>query len=210
MPTLTAALIALTVLPSPPQATTAGKVAPTAEEAKPIQAGARVPDVKVTNLDGKTVSLRAEVAKKPTILVFYRGGWCPFCNIHLGKLQTITADLDKLGYQILAISPNQPSELKKTVEKNKLSYQLMSDSSTAAMQGFGVAWKMPDDLVQMYKDNYKLDVETYDGTPAHVLPIPSVFVLSKKGVVKYVYSNADYKVRLEPDKVLEVAKANAK
>jgi peroxiredoxin len=182
-------------------------VAPSAEEAKPIQAGTQVPNVTVNTVTNKPVKLREAVAKKPAVVIFYRGGWCPFCNVHLAKLKDIEGDLDKLGYQILAISPDKPSELAKSVEKNKLSYQLLSDSSAEAMKGFGVAWQMPTELVQTYKKNYKLDVEERMGATHHILPVPSVFVVGKDQKVKFVYANADYRVRLEPAKVLEAAKA---
>ena len=199
------AVLALSPVPFAPQ------VADSAELAKPIGVGAKVPDVRLRTVDGKVFMLRREVAKTPAVVIFYRGGWCPFCNMHLGKLQTIQADLKKSGYQILAISPDRPEELAKTKQKNSLSYQLLSDSTAVAMRGFGVAWRAPEDMVRTYREKYQVDLEAYaDGQKHHVLPVPSVFLINRKGEIRFAYSNPDYRVRLDPQKVLEVAKAEAK
>ena len=186
--------------------TTAGEVAASAAEAVPLPAGSEIPDPKLLTADNRPFSLRDAVAKQPTVLIFYRGGWCPYCNRHLADLETIVGDLKGLNYQILAVTPDSPDKLAGVADKNKLTYTLLSDPHGDALKGFGVAYRLDDVTYNKYKVGYQLDLEKWSGNDAHLLPVPSVFVLDTKGDVRFVYSNADYKVRLAADKVLAAAR----
>lgn len=175
-----------------------------AEDAKPLKAGAKAPEVNLTAVDGKSSSLKQILGGKPSIIVFYRGGWCPFCNVQLSDLGKNEAQIKAKGYQLVAVSPDMASELKKSTEKNSLTYKLFSDSSAEAIKAFGVAFRVDDQTYNMYKNNYKLDLEQMAGGQTHhLLPVPSVFVVDAKGVIKYVYSNPDYRVRLKGEELLK-------
>ena len=180
-----------------------------AQATRPLPVGSTIPDVSLLTIDGAPYSLKRAVAAQDTVLVFYRGGWCPFCNAHLSQLQTIADDLKGLGYQILAVTPDLPEHVAETASKDHLTYTLLSDPHGEAMKGFGVAYRLDDDTFNKYKNSYKLDLEKRAGNDAHLLPIPSVFVLDTKSIVRYVYSNPDYKVRLAAADVLTAAR-NAK
>ena len=173
----------------------------------PLKVGNAIPDVKLHTEDDKEVKLRTIVSEKPTVLIFYRGGWCPFCTKHLQSLVGIEKELQAAGAQLLAISMDTPEKLKATPGRDKLGYRLLSDSDANAANAFGIAFKVDDALVKKYKDSYKIDLEAASGNDRHILPHPAVFVADTAGKIRFAYSNPDYKVRLEPAKVLEAAKA---
>jgi len=180
-------------------------VAPNAESTRPLKAGVATPNPKLRSLDGKATDLKTVVAGKPTVLVFYRGGWCPYCNVHLQELGNAQDQLRGLGYQIVALSPDVPAELAKSIDKNDVEYTLLSDSDSNASQAFGVAFQVPQDLVDTYKNSYKIDLEKASGNQRHILPVPAVFLI-KDGKVVYSYSNPDYKVRLKAAELIAAAK----
>ncbi|GMW02980.1 MAG: peroxiredoxin [Candidatus Hydrogenedentota bacterium] len=185
--------------------TTAGKVAATAEEAKPLGVGATIPDVAVKTVDGATAKLRDMVKEKPAVIVFFRGGWCPFCTKHLAALNKIEPDLVDLGVQILAISPDTTEEDKAIAEKHKVNYTLLSDEGLAASKQFGVVFQMDPETIEKYK-GYKLDLSDTEWQ----VPVPTVLVVDKEGVIKFQHSEADYKMRLAPEEVLAAAKDSLK
>jgi len=182
-------------------------VANSAAEAVPIKVGDRVPNAPLGNQVGKSVQLRSVLRSKPTVIIFYRGAWCPFCNAHLSDLATIEGDLRKRGYQIIAISPDIPSELAKMAEKDHLTYKMFSDSTAEAMKKFGVAFRVEDATYTKYRDSYHIDLERSSGQTHHILPVPSVFIIDKSGKVIYVHSNPDYKVRLKGSEILSAIDA---
>ncbi len=173
----------------------------------PLKVGDSIPDVTLRTEDDKEVSLRKLVSEKPTVLIFYRGGWCPFCTRHLKDLVGIESDLEKQGAQLLAISMDTPAKLKATPDRDKLGYRLLSDSDAHAAKAFGVAFTVEDDLVKKYKDSYKIDLEAAAGNKNHILPHPAVFVADTSGKIRFAHFNPDYKVRLEPKEILKAAQA---
>lgn len=142
--------------------------------------------------------------RQRTVLIFYRGGWCPYCNAHLSDLVTIEQKLTAKGFQIIAISPDTPAELNNTLTKDHLTYKLFSDSSAEAMKKFGVAYRLDDPTFSKMKDSYGVDLEKFSGQTHHILPVPSVFVINRDGNIVYAHSNADYKVRLKASEILTV------
>ena len=108
----------------------------------PILINSIVPDVSVKTINGEQVALRKVVAEKPSVLVFYRGGWCPYCSRHMAELQQIESEIVEMGYQILAISVDKPEVLKKTLTKSELSYTLLSDSPADVLKAFGIAYRV--------------------------------------------------------------------
>jgi peroxiredoxin len=168
-----------------------------------LKEGDSIPDVRLRTDDNREVSLRKLAGEKPTVLIFYRGGWCPFCTRHLSDLAGIEKDLEKAGAQLLAISMDQPSTLRETPNRDKLGYRLLSDSEAVAAKAFGIAFQVEDDLVRKYKDSYKIDLEAASGQTHHILPHPAVYVVDTAGKIRFAYVNPDYKVRLEPAKILE-------
>ncbi|MBN8568198.1 MAG: AhpC/TSA family protein [Ignavibacteria bacterium] len=181
--------------------------ASSAADVKPIAVGEKIPDVTLKNAKGEPVSLTTLAGEKQTILVFFRGGWCPYCNKQLMGLQKIESDLTALGYQIVAITADKPEKISETVTNDELKYTILSDNNSDASIAFGIAFKVDDATVEKYK-GYNLDLDEASGNSNHILPVPSVFILDKQGKIKYEYVNPDYKVRLDENKLLEEAKNN--
>lgn len=179
-----------------------------AELVCPLLPGMRVPEVEVTPLPpasaGSSPSTSAvktglpALLAGPTIVIFYRGGWCPFCNAQLGQLQRLAPELQALGYQIVAVSPDDVDGLRKSVETHALDYQLVSDTGLKAATAFGVAFATDTTM--------SLALRTM--APQHEgLPVPAVFIV-RDGVVRFSYANPDFKVRLAPEILLAAARAN--
>jgi peroxiredoxin len=170
-----------------------------AEDISPLLISEKIPSVNITALNGEKVLLTDIVKRKPSILLFYRGGWCPYCNAHLSAVGQVEQELLALGYQVLAISPDSPGKLKATLDKQKINYELYSDGSAELMQAMGLAFKAPD----RYQDrlaNYS------DGQNHGLLPVPSLFVVDMDGTILFEYINPDYKHRIGADMLLAVLK----
>lgn len=169
-------------------------------EIAPLLIGESIPDITLKSLENADVNLLKLIGKKKTILVFYRGGWCPYCNKQLSALGEAEKELLDLGYQIIAVSPDAPKSLKVTGEKSKLKYQLLSDSKGELSKAMGIAFKAPD--------NY----ESYlskgsEGVNTNLLPVPAVFIVTTKGIIQFEHINPDYKERISTPLLIAVAKA---
>lgn len=185
-------------------------VAATAASAKPLAVGATAPAATVKTAEGAPFDLGAALAEKPTVLVFYRGGWCPYCNKQLAELAAFEPKFLELGFQIIAVSTDAPGGLAPTAEKDRIAYRLLSDRDMAAASAYGVAFRVDAATVEKYR-GYKIDLapipgESHDG---RWLPVPTVFVIGRDRVVRYVTSNPDFKVRLPAAELLAGAKAAA-
>jgi peroxiredoxin len=165
----------------------------------PLLIGEKIPDITLLDVSGKKINLLELASQKPSVIVFYRGGWCPYCNLHLSELQTIEPDIIKAGYQIIAISPDSPESLQASVSKNKLNYILLSDNHTEASNGFGLAFKAPERYAEMLG---KASGEQNRTT----LPVPAVFIVNSAGEILFEYISPDYKKRLKGSLLLGVLK----
>lgn len=182
-------------------------VAATAEAAMPLAVGKMAPTFTLPSTKG-SLDLAKEFSSKPTILVFYRGSWCPFCNRQLAALGELEAQLTSLGYQIIAVSPDTVEGLNKMTEKNHLTYRLVSDRAMQVSAAYGVAFKAPAATETAYKSRGIELAPLPDGSGSW-LPVPAVFIVGRDGRITYVFSNPDYKVRLDPDALLAAAKMSA-
>jgi peroxiredoxin len=169
------------------------------EDISPLLIGENIPVIKLVDATGKDFDLNSAIGRQPTILIFYRGGWCPYCNKQLSGIQEIEPELKKIGYQIIAISTDSPDNLKTSAAKNKLEYKLLSDADLNVSKQFGLAYKAPaayDKLLPMASGGKNLD---------KLLPVPAVFFVSKKGNIRFEYINVDFKQRINSDLLKSVA-----
>ncbi|MBK7625617.1 MAG: AhpC/TSA family protein [Bacteroidales bacterium] len=173
------------------------QIADKAEDISPLLIGEKIPDISLISTAGNQETLAAITGGKPSILLFYRGGWCPFCNKHLAEIETIQDKILELGYQLIAISPDAPPKLIASGEKNKLKYGLYSDSNGAVAQAMGIAFKASERSLGMLS-------EYSAGQNTGFLPVPSVFVINPDGVIAFEYINPDYKVRISAKLLLAV------
>lgn len=199
-------LLLLAVLSSPVLAFERTTIAEGAQDVTPLLVGHFAPNTKLQTADGAPVSLKAITMQKPTVLIFYRGGWCPYCNRQLAGLKDIEKSLDDLGYQILAISPETPAQLQAQKLQSKFTVQLLSDSKLETIRGFGIGYYVPEDKTAQYKEKKGIELNASAEAGRGVLPAPAVFILDEQGVIKFSYVNPDYKQRLSPELLYQAAK----
>lgn len=173
------------------------------EDVQPLLVGNDVPAVELKTVEGEAIDLRTAIGGKPTLLVFYRGGWCPYCTLQLAELRKLEPDLVKQGVQVIAISPDRPAALRETMDGSKLHYTLLSDSSARAIQAFGVAFKVADEQIERYL-GFGVDLEKASGSDHHALPAPGVFLVDKAGIIQFTYVNPDYRTRV-PQRLVRAA-----
>lgn len=171
-----------------------------AEDISPILIGETLPNAYFQNAEGKSVQLKAVLEEKPTVLVFYRGGWCPYCNVQLSGLVDIEEEVLELGYQIVAISPDDFKNLQATIENNNTKYKLLSDPNGEFIQQIGIAFKTSSSLKEYITDKGQ------KGETSSVMPAPTVMIVDKKGVIKFEYINPNYKERISGEMLLSVLK----
>ncbi len=170
-----------------------------ATDIAPLLIGEVAPDLSLLTIEGREVKLLVKLSEKKTVLIFYRGGWCPYCNLHLAELQGIEKDIVALGYQVIAISPDSPENLKASLDKHQLSYLLLTDANMALSRAFGLAYAVPEASKERLK-------QSSGGMNEGMLPVPSVFILNTKGEILFEYINPDYKKRLKGSLLLSVLK----
>ena len=171
-----------------------------AEDISPILIGETLPNANFQNPEGNYVQLKALLEEKPTVLVFYRGGWCPYCNVQLSGLVEIEEDVLELGYQIVAISPDDYKNLQSTIENNSTKYKLLSDPNGKFIKEIGIAFKTSSSLKEY------ITGKGQKGETSSVMPAPTVMIVDKKGVIKFEYINPNYKKRISGEMLLSVLK----
>lgn len=173
---------------------------------KPLQVGALAPAFTVREADGQPFRFDPRKLSRPAMLIFYRGGWCPYCNAHLKDLRTAVPEVSALGYDVLFLSTDRPEILRSSL-KEPVDYHLLSDNDVNAARAFGIAYRMDDVTYQKYK-GYGLDLEQTQGAKHHELPVPAVFIVDKTGRIRFAHTNSDYTVRLPATKVVDAARAS--
>ena len=178
-----------------------------AADSIPLQIGDAVPEVVVKTTEGADISLRDVMADSPSVVIFYRGGWCPYCVRHLAALAEVESELLAAGFKLVALSPDRPAKLREKPAMEKLNYTLLSDSPANAARAFGLVFQVPAELVAKYKNEYKIDLEGDSGQTHHLLPHPAVFIVDAGGIIRFVHFDPDYRERLDPAAILAAARA---
>jgi len=178
----------------------------TAEQVQPLLPGMKAPSFTVQDVEGNTVAIDPASLENPLVLTFYRGGWCPFCNMYLAEMRHAEKELTGLGFDIWFISIDKPELLYASLEQPDVAYTIYSDSSLDATRAFGLAFRVDDDTYERYI-GYDINLEEASGETHHVLPAPSTFIIGTDGIINFQYTNPDYKVRLHPDVLLAAARA---
>jgi len=180
-------------------------VAKYAKDVCPIKIGSEIPSAIIKDIYNKEIDLKELTKNQKSIIIFYRGGWCPYCNLHLSELQDVEADLLALGYNIIAISMDKAANLSVSKDKHKLNYKLYSDSKAYASKSFGIAFTVEPTEINKLK-SYNMDLEASSGETHHILPVPSVFIIDENGIIKFEYVNPNYKERISGKLLLQAAK----
>ena len=180
----------------------------TAQEVHPLAVGDSVPDGMLSTIKGKDVDFRKLISQKPSVVIFYRGGWCPYCNLQMEQLVKIEPELKKMGYQVLAISPDKPQKLEESQSKHHINYTLLSDSSMEIIRKFGLAYQVSKETLMKMQD-LGISLDSSTGNNLHLLPVPAAYVVDKNGVIHFVYFNQDIKVRVNPNDLLKAARIHS-
>lgn len=177
-----------------------------AAASRALQTGDIAPDFILPNVDGRSVRLYTELERGPVVLVFYRGGWCPYCKILLHGFQKSFADFKAAGAQVMVISPQLPDQSLITREKGKLTFPVLSDVGLNTARAFGVAFELPKALLKLYAD-FGQPLEKFNGAEGErELPMPATFVIRPNRTIAYAHVEADYTRRSEPLEVLNLVR----
>jgi peroxiredoxin len=166
-----------------------------AERAKKV--GDKAPAFSLKDPEGNIVSSKELLAKGPLIVTFYRGVWCPYCNMELQALQAALPEFQKLGASLVAISPQTAPNSRKSTNQNNLSFPILSDTKGEVGTAFGLKFKFPDYLVELYK-GLKNELPTFNDDPEWTLPMPARYVIGPDSTILYSEVNPDYTIRPEP------------
>lgn len=166
-----------------------------------LKVGEKAPDFELPNVKGKSVKLSTLLEKGPVVLNFYRGGWCPYCNLELNTYNRHLGDIENLGASLVAISPQTPDNSLSTAEKNDLKFEVLSDVGNKAANEYGLVFKLDSSLHEIYT-KFGLVLPKFNGDDSWEIPLPGTYVVHTDGTVKYAFADADYTKRAEPDEVI--------
>ncbi len=171
-----------------------------------IKSGAQAPAFTLPNHLGESRALSTLLESGPVVLSFYRGGWCPYCNLELAALQRALQEIQSIGATLVAISPEIPDNSLSTRDKNGLAFDVLYDKGNKVAESYGLVFELSETLRPIY-DKFGIDIPAYNGDKTFQLPIPATYVIDNEGIVQFHFADADYTKRLEPDDVVKALKA---
>jgi len=163
----------------------------------------QAPLFQLPNPQGQDVLLQDLLNKGPVVLTFYRGSWCPYCNLQLNALQARLKEIKALGAELVAISPQMPDDSLTEDQISNMDFIVLSDQDAKTAAQYGVAWEVPAFLLQHMRDDRGLDLESINNGNASILPIPATFILDKSGKVVWRFVDVDYRTRSEPEDIIK-------
>ncbi|MEM6669007.1 MAG: peroxiredoxin-like family protein [Pseudomonadota bacterium] len=168
-----------------------------------VAAGDVAPDFTLTDQDGETVSLKSLLANGPVVVSFYRGVWCPYCNIELKALEAALGEIKARGASLVAISMQGASDSRKSQRDNKLSFPILTDQNGELAQKFGIRWSLQDYVIPIHA-GFGVELPKIHGDGQWNLPMPARYVIDTDGFVAYAEVNPDYTRRPDPSDVFPV------
>ena len=168
--------------------------------------GDKLKSFELSDQNGKVVTLQGLLANGPLVITFYRGGWCPYCNLELKGYQEILPEIKAAGASLVAITPELPDASLSTSEKNELAFTVLSDVNADYARELGLVFTLPEELKPIYQ-NFGIDLEQHNGDGQFDLPLAATFVVAQDGTIASSFVDTDYTLRQEPTEVLEVLKA---
>lgn len=159
-----------------------------------LQVNDKAPEFTAKDQNGKVISLKDKLKDGKVVLIFYRGQWCPYCNKQLSNMEDSLSMITLKGATVLAITPEQPANVEKTIGKTKATYSILTDDNLKIMKDYGVAFAVDPATIEKYK-SYGIDFSAANGENGANLPVPAVYIIDKKGKITYRYFDADYTKR---------------
>lgn len=167
-----------------------------------IKVGESAPDFTLADAHGESIHLSNELKKGPVVLVFYRGAWCPFCNMHLRALQKALPEFKKYNAQLILVTPQQPDKSLDQFKKEKVEFKVLSDLNSNVMKAYKLYYKLDKELNEVYK-KHGLNVEAFNGKGRSELPVPGSFVIDKNAKIIAMHADTDYMQRMEPADIIK-------
>ena len=167
---------------------------------KALNVGDKAPNFTLNNALNQPVSLYNTLENGPVVLTWYRGGWCPYCNITLHHLQEHLPEFKKAGATLLALTPELPDNSLNTSEKNNLEFTVLSDIGNTVGKTYGVVFELTKEVASIYQEGFGLNQK--NGDNSNELPLAATYVIDKKGVIQYAFLDADYKERAESKEIV--------
>ncbi|HQY20787.1 MAG TPA: peroxiredoxin-like family protein [Ignavibacteria bacterium] len=168
--------------------------------------GDTAPDFLLKNSAGEEVTLYSYLEKGPVVLTWYRGGWCPYCNITLRRLQQELPNFQSLGASLIALTPELPDSSLSTSEKQNLEFEVLSDPGNKVAGQFGIVFKLTNDVADSYQKGF--DLHAYNGDESNELPLAATYVIDTNKEIIYTFLDADYRNRAEPSDILDALKSS--
>ncbi|KMS66775.1 MULTISPECIES: peroxiredoxin-like family protein [Streptomyces] len=184
------------------------ELADSGQAERALTVGAQAPRFSLPSATGQTLALDDLLVDGPVVLTFYRGAWCPYCNIALRSLQQHHEAITARGAHLVAVSPQIPDESLTLTEKHDLAFDVLSDIGSDTAKQYGLAFDLPDDLAAVY-DELGFDLQRVNDGHPRTLPLPATYVIDRDGVIRWAFVNADYTTRAEPADILAALDALA-
>lgn len=172
---------------------------------KAHKTGDLAPAFTLKNAKGETVNLNTYLAKGPVVLTWYRGGWCPYCNLTLRALQEALPEIRKAGATLLALTPELPDNSLSTSEKNELTFEVLTDLNNEVAREYGLVFELTPTVHAYYKNAFSL--EAYNGNDKPELPLAATYVIGKNGIIQWHFTDAEYRNRAEPADIVRAVSA---
>lgn len=171
--------------------------------AKAPQVGEKLLNFELPNASGTNSNLQEILKEGPVVLTFYRGGWCPYCNLELQAYQAVLSDINAAGATLIAITPELPDESLSTSEKNELAFEVLTDKNSEYARELGLVFTLPEELRPIYS-SFGIDVEKHNGKGQFDFPLAATFVIGTDGIIVDAFVDADYTQRKEPSETVKV------
>jgi peroxiredoxin len=171
-----------------------------------LRVGETIPRIELPDATGRTIDVQDLLAGGPVVVSFYRGSWCPYCNLELRALQLRLAEIQRLGASLVAISPELPDRSLSVAEKNELAFPVLSDKGNAVARQFRLTHQIASAVVTYQLGNGN-DVAAFNGSDVPEVPLPATYVIDAEGVVRFAFVSADYTRRADPDDVVAAVRA---
>lgn len=168
---------------------------------KAIAVGNTAPDFSLPHVKGGNVKLSEVIKDGPVVLNFYRGGWCPFCQLEFRALHEYLPYMQSLGASIIGISPETMEASQATVQQQHLEFDVLSDQGNRVARGYGLVMAVDEAVRPLYRE-WGIDLITANGNDAYELPLPATYVIDTSGIVRAAYVNKDYTTRMEPTEIV--------
>ena len=168
-----------------------------------LNVGTKMPAFNLKDDQGKSVSSDELLKQSNLVVVFYRGSWCPFCNLYLRKLQQNIQQIKASGGNLVAISVENPDNSLAIAKKNEIDFTVLSDPNLTVARQFGIVYQLPAATDEIYKTKYNLDIAKHNEMDKPELPLSATYVINQKGEITYAWLEPDYKKRAEPSAIIE-------